>query len=110
REVHVRVAGRLARIAFRMVADGGGYDHPACRGPEHALKKLADFHVKYNISEEMMRTNLERAAAQLQRPEPAPAAVAPREAGVGGPRGAASAGASPASGGPAPPARPRRGP
>ena len=46
REVHVRVAGRLARIAFRMVGDGGGYGHPACRGPEHALEKLAHFHVR----------------------------------------------------------------
>jgi transposase len=68
REVHVRVAGRLARIAFRMVADGGGYDHPACRGPGHALKKLADFHATYNIDEHAMRTNLERAAAQLPPP------------------------------------------
>ena len=87
REVHVRVAGRLARIAFRMVADGGGYDHPACRGPEHALKKLADFHVKHNIDEDMMRTNLERAAAQLPPASgAAPAAAAPREAAGGGPR------------------------
>ena len=106
--MHVRVAGRLARIAFRMVGDGGGYDHPACRGPEHALEKLADFHVKHNIDEDMMRTNLERAAAQLQRPEPAPAA-APREAAGGGPRRAPSAGSSPASGDVPPPARPGRG-
>ena len=108
REVHVRVAGRLARIAFRLVGDGGGSDHPACRGPEHALKKLANFHVKHNIDEDMMRTNLERAAAQLQRPEPAPA-VAPREAAGGGPRCAASAGSSPASGDVPPSARPGRG-
>src|SRR6516225_228415 len=102
REVHVRVAGRLARIAFRMVGDGGGYGHPACRGPEHALKKLFDFHVKHDIDEDVMRTDLERAAAQLPRAEPAPAAVASREAAGGVPRCAASAGSSPASGDPPP--------
>jgi len=110
REVRVRVAGRLARIAFRMAADGGGYDHPACRGPEHALKKLADFHVNHNIDEDVMRTNLERAAAQL--PSVAPtrgAAAAPGEAAGGGPRRAPSAGSSPASGDVPPPARPGRG-
>src|SRR5262245_8588934 len=109
REVHVRVAGRLARIAFRMVGDGGGYDHPACRGPEHALEKLADFHVKHNIDEDVMRTNLERAAAQLPPPSGRPAAAAPGEAAGGGPRRAPSAGSSPASGDGPPPARPGRG-
>jgi hypothetical protein len=92
-----------------MAADGGGYDHPACRGPEHALKKLVSFYVKYNTDEDMMRTNLERAVAQLRRPEPAPAAVAPREAAGGGPRCAAWAGSSPAAGDVPPPARPGRG-
>ena len=109
REVHVRVAGPLARIAFRMVADGGGYDHPACRGPEHALKKLADFHVNHNIDEDMMRTNLERAAARLPPPSGRAAADAPREAAGGVPRRAPSAGKSPASGDVPPPARPGRG-
>jgi hypothetical protein len=110
REVHVRVAGRLARIAFRMVADGGGYDHPACRGPEHALKKLKDFHVKHNIDEDMMRTNLERAAVFLPSAEPAPAAAAvSREAAGGGPKCAPSVGSSPAPGDVPPPARPGRG-
>jgi transposase len=109
REVHVRVAGRLARIAFRMAADGGGYDHPACRGPEHALKKLSDFHANHNIDEDMMRTNLERAAAQLAPPSGPTAAAAPGEAAGGGPRRAPSAGSSPASGDVPPPARPGRG-
>jgi transposase len=111
REVHVRVAGRLARIAFRMLAGDGGYDHPACRGPEHALEKLANFHVQHDIDADMMKTNLERAAAQLPRVEPA-AAAAPREAAGGGPSRAPSARWSPASGDPPPPARPgrRRGP
>jgi transposase len=109
REVHVRVAGRLARIAFRMVGGGGGYDHPACRGPEHALKKLADFHVKHDIDEDMMRTNLERAAAQLPPPSGRTAAAATGEAAGGGPRRAPSAGSSPASGDVPPAARPGRG-
>ena len=107
--MHVRVAGRLARIAFRMVADGGGYDHPACRGPQHAVKKLAEFHMKHGIDEDMMRTNLERAAAQLPPPSGRAAADAPREAAGGGPRRAPSAGTSPASGDGPPPARPGRG-
>ena len=95
REVHVRVAGRLARIAFRMVADGGGYDHPACRGPEHALRKLAEFHVKHNVDENIMRTDLERAAAQLPPPSGRTAAAAPREA-------AGASGGPPPSAGPPP--------
>jgi hypothetical protein len=94
----VRVAGRLARIAFRMVGDGGGYGHPACRGPEHALKKLFDFHVEHEIDEDVMRTNLERAVVQLPRAEPAQAAAAPGEAVGGGPRWAPSAGSSLAAG------------
>ena len=109
RGVHVRVAGRFSRIAFRMVADGGGYDHPACRGPEYALQKLAEFHVKHKIDEDIMRTNLERAAAQLPPPSGRTAAAESREAAGGGPRRAPSAGSSPDAGDVPPPARPGRG-
>ena len=33
RDVHVRVAGRFARIAFQMVTGTAGFDHPACQEP-----------------------------------------------------------------------------
>ena len=55
-------------------------------GPEHALQKLADFHVKYYSDEDVMRTNLERAAAPIPPPSGRPAAAAMREAAGGGPR------------------------
>ncbi len=71
RSVHVRVAGRFSRIAFQMVAGTAGFQHPACGGPPAVMSKLIEFHKGHDISTEMMRTNLKRAAAQLPRAEQA---------------------------------------
>ena len=73
------------------------------------MMKLADFHVKHDIDEDVMRTDLERAAAFLPPPSGRTAAAESREAAGGGPRRAPSAGSSPASGDVPPPARPGRG-
>jgi transposase len=71
RDVHVRVAGRFARIAFQMVTGTAGFRHPACQGPPAVLSKLIEFHNHHEISSDITRTNLQRAAAQLPRAEQA---------------------------------------
>jgi hypothetical protein len=84
RDVHVRVAGRFARIAFQMVTGTAGFDHPACREPADVLEKLMEFHISHHMIEEITRTNLGQAAAQLPHAQPArvhPAPQARREAG-----------------------------
>jgi transposase len=65
RDVYVRVAGRLARIAFQMVAGTTAFRHPACQGPPDLLEKLMKFHDDHEINITTTRTNLQRAAAQL---------------------------------------------
>jgi transposase len=71
RDIHVRVAGRLARIAFQMVAGGAAFRHPACQGPPAVLPKLNEFHDEHEINITTTRTNLQRAAAQLPAAEQA---------------------------------------
>jgi hypothetical protein len=107
RDVHVRVAGRFARIAFQMVAGTAGFDHPACQEPNYVVNKLAQFHENHGIDEDIRRTNLERAAAQLPPAVPArkhPAANAPRKAAGGGQGRGPKAGQRPASAAARPPA------
>lgn len=67
RDVHVRVAGRFARIAFQVVTGDAGFDHPACQDNSYVMNKLNAFHKDSNIDKETTRANLERAAAQLPR-------------------------------------------
>ena len=50
RDIHVRVAGRFARIAFQMVTGTTAFSHPACQGPPAVLSKLIEFHHKHNIT------------------------------------------------------------
>ena len=38
RDVHVRAAGRFARIAFQMVTGEAGFDHPACQEPSYVIE------------------------------------------------------------------------
>jgi transposase len=71
RSVRVRVAGRYTRIGFQMVAGTAGFQHPACGGPPVVMSKLIEFHKDHDISTEIIRTNLKRAAAQLPRAEQA---------------------------------------
>jgi hypothetical protein len=112
REIHVRVAGRFARIAFQMVTGTAGFDHPACQEPSYVMNKLNEFHNNHNINDDITRTNLERAAAQLPSAKPArqyPAVTAPRKAAGGGPRRGPTAGGQPGSAAPRQPARSGRG-
>jgi transposase len=76
RDVYVRVAGRLSRITFQMVAGSAAFRHPACQGPPAVLEKLMEFHNEHEINLTTTRTNLQHAAAQL------PGAEQARERGV----------------------------
>lgn len=108
RDVHVRAAGRFARIAFQMVAGTAGFDHPACQDPDYVVNKLMEFHKTHCINEDIRRTNLERAAAQLPPAVAArqqPAVNAPRKAAGGGPGRGPTARQQPAAGDSSPPAR-----
>jgi transposase len=71
RDIHVRVAGRFARIAFQMVSGTVEFRHPACQGPPVVLSKLLAFHEKHGIDPETTRINLGRAAASLPAAEEA---------------------------------------
>jgi transposase len=69
RDIHVRVAGRFARIAFQIVTGTAAFRHPACQGDPAVLSKLIEFHDKHNITLETTQTNLVRAAACLPAAE-----------------------------------------
>jgi transposase len=69
RDIHVRVAGRYARIAFQMVSGTAAFSHPACQGDPAVLSKLIEFHDKHKITVETTQTNLGRAAASLPAAE-----------------------------------------
>jgi transposase len=65
RAIHVRVAGRYARIAFQMVTGTGAFRHPACQGDPAVLSKLIEFHNVHEINIETTQVNLRRAAEKL---------------------------------------------
>jgi Transposase IS116/IS110/IS902 family len=69
RDIHVRVAGRYARIAFQIVTGTSAFRHPACQGDPAVLSKLIEFHDKHNITLETTQTNLGHAAACLPAAE-----------------------------------------
>ena len=69
RDIHVRVAGRYARIAFQIVTGTAVFRHPACQGDPVVLWKLIEFHNKENIPLETMQTHLGHAAASLPAAE-----------------------------------------
>jgi hypothetical protein len=69
RDIHVRVAGRYARIAFQIVTGTTAFSHPACQGDPVVLSKLIEFHNKHKITTETTQTNLGRAAAFLPAAE-----------------------------------------
>jgi transposase len=70
-DIHVRVAGRYARIAFQMVSGTAAFRHPACQADPTVLSKLLAFHDKHGIDPETTRTNLGCAIASLPAAEQA---------------------------------------
>jgi len=89
RGVHVQVAGRFARIAFQLVTGSAGFDHPACQEPSYVMDKLNEFHNLHVIDNNITKSNLQRAAAQLPSAKPSrnhPPSDVQRKAAPGGPR------------------------
>ena len=75
-DIHVRVAGRYSRIAFQMVSGTEAFCHPACQDQGAVLSKLIEYHDDHSIEPETIRTNLQRAGAQLPHAEQARERVA----------------------------------
>jgi transposase len=69
RDIHVKVAGRFCRIAYRMVAGGSVYRHPSCQHRHYVLDKLIKFSMEHDIDCAQVLKDLDSAAAQLPRSE-----------------------------------------
>jgi transposase len=69
RDIHVKVAGRFCRIAYRMVAGGSVYRHPSCQHRHYVLDKLIKFANDHEIDCAQVLRDLESAVSQLPRSE-----------------------------------------
>jgi len=65
RLIRVRVAMRLSRISFQMVAGKNVFDHPAARKRNYVLAKLLAFHHAHQTHPASMQRDLLNAAAQI---------------------------------------------
>jgi hypothetical protein len=61
----VRVAKRISRLIFAMLAGRRIIPHPCCRDPHYILDKLLDFHLEHEASSAQIRQHLDDAAGQL---------------------------------------------
>jgi transposase len=89
-KLHIVVAGRLARIAFRMVGGSQTYRHPGSRDRDDVITKLMNFCNNHNIDIQETLSILQTAVDQLP-PRARPAEVPPLAAElrrVAGKRGA----------------------
>ena len=71
----VRVAKRLCRIAFRMVAGQEVFRHPSCKDRRAILDKLIKFHMVHETPMAQVMGDLEAATQQIPRGEHAKEAV-----------------------------------
>jgi transposase len=69
RDIHVRVAGRYARIAFQMVSGTAAFCHPCCYADPKVVSKLMVFQKQHGIAPETIQTQLEQALALLPAAE-----------------------------------------
>lgn len=65
RLIRVRVAMRLSRISFQMVAGGKVFDHPASRQRDYILQKLIAFHQQHETPALNVQHDLQQARMQL---------------------------------------------
>jgi hypothetical protein len=61
----VRVAKRLSRLIFAILAGQRIIPHPCCRDPHYILDKLLAFHLAHEASHAQIRQHLDVAARQL---------------------------------------------
>ena len=69
RDCRVRVACRLSRIAFQMVAGRQVFRHPAIQGRDHVLEKLMTFHREHDTEASALLRDLQAALAQVPKTE-----------------------------------------
>ncbi|HKA54924.1 MAG TPA: hypothetical protein VKJ47_14805, partial [Candidatus Binatia bacterium] len=65
RRICVKVAHRLCRILYHLVAGRQVFCHPQYKERHYILDKLVAFHEEHGTSAEAMRRDLEAAAEQL---------------------------------------------
>jgi transposase len=65
RWIRVKVAKRLSRLLYVMVAGQQVIAHPCCQQKHYVLKKLLEFHTEHGTAPQQMRQDLEAAAVQL---------------------------------------------
>jgi len=65
RHTHVRVASRLTRIMFQIVAGGKVFQHPSQCQRDYVLDKLLDFHREHDTLPEFVLRDLHAARRQI---------------------------------------------
>lgn len=65
RDIRSRIANRMTRTVFQMVAGHQIYQHPSCLGRGYIMDKLLTFHREHKTSPAVILRDLQRAAAQL---------------------------------------------
>jgi transposase len=67
REIHVRIADRFSRLAYRLTAAQEVYRHPSQGPRDYIIMKLIKFHDEHNIDIAETVSNLQAAAERLPR-------------------------------------------
>jgi transposase len=67
RDIHVRIADRFSRLAYRLTAAREVYRHPSQGPRDYIIKKLMQFHEEHNIDTVETVSNLQAAAERLPR-------------------------------------------
>ena len=65
RDIHVRVADKFSRLAYRLTAAGEVYRHPSQGTRDYIIKKLIEFHDEHKIDTSETLSNLQAAAGRL---------------------------------------------
>ena len=90
-EIHIRIADRFSRLAYRLTAAGEVYRHPSQGSRDYIIKKLIEFHDGHKIDLAETVSNLQAAAERLPcgvraaeaRPLIAEQAALPKRRGTG---------------------------
>jgi transposase len=69
RDIHIRVALRLCRIAFHMVAGRQVFRHPCLQGRHYILDKLSAFHREHDTGMTEVLCDLQAAIGQIPQRE-----------------------------------------
>jgi hypothetical protein len=67
RDIHVRIADRFSRLAYRLTAGEEVYRHPSQGSRDYIIKKLIEFHDEHKVDIVETLRNLQVAAERLPR-------------------------------------------